>query len=51
MLTFILVDKESHIESRAKTGLRAIVSSCTAVQEAHKTKPNGPQEAGSSWCL
>ena len=26
MLTFILVDKESHIESRAKTGLRAIVT-------------------------
>ena len=26
MLTFILVDKESHIESRAKTGLRALVT-------------------------
>ena len=26
MLTLMLVDKESHIESRAKTGLRAIVT-------------------------
>ena len=26
MLAFILVDKESHIESRAKTGLRALVT-------------------------